>query len=813
MPLPLPNLDDRRWADLADEGRALIPRYAPNWTDHNVHDPGITLIELFAWLTEMTDYQLNQVPARHRRKFLALIGFNSEPPRAASTVLSFAPDPASVTFELAEGAQFEATDPDRQAVRFRTTRDLTVSVVTLDALQVDDGQGAVRDWTPDWRDGSPVAALGRTSQTNAALYLGFRVLPTQVPLALAFRFQGPGNSADDRDLIRTEAEAQGRACLPVRPDIHCEGEARATQPSDDTVPPHHSAEIVWEVTTGVATNQWLRLEPVDGGARPDVGEVMDDTRSLTLDGIVEVNLPAGIGQMVLGEITTPMFYLRARLAGGVCDAAPILLDVAPNAVFAEQAVPVWQTFPIAAGVPAPATSPAFGVPTGLQLQLDVAGVVQALTFAPAAPSKPNVAVLGYHAPTVTTTGDVMLELILAGIGDGRPGQQLYLPAAPVQTESFQLFIHSDNVWQSWTMRADFDASRRTDFHFLLDATRGQITFGDGERGRPPLVDDQIMVSYRATRAELGNVAARTVTRPAETPRNAGLTSALMGQLSTITTNRAPAGGGSAAETLVHTAGRAAEVLHAHERLLDLANQNGSPTLDQVDRSLVRAMRAPTRGVNLIDLERLALEVPGSRIARARAWAGVHPAYPCLEAPGVVTVVIIPDLPVDRPEPSPGLLAAVQRYLDRRRMICTRLEVVGPEYLEVRVRARVQTRIGADASRVKSAIQSALKEFLDPHVGGPDHLGWPFGRDVHRIEILQLIAAVPGVDHVVELSLSGGLAEPQCGNLSLCPTWLVASGAHHIETGAALAIDGRPQTGYALTPCPAPNPRAPIPVKS
>jgi hypothetical protein len=66
MPLPLPNLDTRRWADLVQEGRALVPRYAPEWTDHNAHDPGITLMELLAWLAEMNIYRLNQIPPRHR---------------------------------------------------------------------------------------------------------------------------------------------------------------------------------------------------------------------------------------------------------------------------------------------------------------------------------------------------------------------------------------------------------------------------------------------------------------------------------------------------------------------------------------------------------------------------------------------------------------------------------------------------------------------------------------------------------------------------------------------------------------------------
>jgi hypothetical protein len=61
MPLEIPNLDNRRWADLVEEARALIPRVAPRWTDHNVHDPGMTFIELFAWLAEMQLYQLNRV--------------------------------------------------------------------------------------------------------------------------------------------------------------------------------------------------------------------------------------------------------------------------------------------------------------------------------------------------------------------------------------------------------------------------------------------------------------------------------------------------------------------------------------------------------------------------------------------------------------------------------------------------------------------------------------------------------------------------------------------------------------------------------
>jgi predicted phage baseplate assembly protein len=74
MALPLPRLDDRTYADLVEEARRLIPSFDPSWTDHNPSDPGITLIELFAWLTEMLLYRMDRVPEAHVRTFLKLLG-------------------------------------------------------------------------------------------------------------------------------------------------------------------------------------------------------------------------------------------------------------------------------------------------------------------------------------------------------------------------------------------------------------------------------------------------------------------------------------------------------------------------------------------------------------------------------------------------------------------------------------------------------------------------------------------------------------------------------------------------------------------
>ena len=76
MTLPKENLDDKNFEELVKEAVSRIPVYAPEWTDHNIHDPGITLIELFAWLAEMQIYRLNMISDESYRKFLTLVGIH-----------------------------------------------------------------------------------------------------------------------------------------------------------------------------------------------------------------------------------------------------------------------------------------------------------------------------------------------------------------------------------------------------------------------------------------------------------------------------------------------------------------------------------------------------------------------------------------------------------------------------------------------------------------------------------------------------------------------------------------------------------------
>ncbi len=90
MPLPVPNLDDLRFQrDLVDEARRRIVRYCPEWTEYNLSDPGITLIELFAWMTELIVYRLNQVPEKNYVQFLNLLGIQQRPASSARADLTF----------------------------------------------------------------------------------------------------------------------------------------------------------------------------------------------------------------------------------------------------------------------------------------------------------------------------------------------------------------------------------------------------------------------------------------------------------------------------------------------------------------------------------------------------------------------------------------------------------------------------------------------------------------------------------------------------------------------------------------------------
>jgi predicted phage baseplate assembly protein len=129
MALPAPNLDDRRFQNLVDDAKRLVQRRCPEWTDHNVSDPGVTLIETFAYMTDQLLYRLNRVPDRNYIKFLELIGVRLFPPTAASTDVTFwlsAPRENPVVVPVGVEVATPRTEAVGSAVAFTTTDRLDI---------------------------------------------------------------------------------------------------------------------------------------------------------------------------------------------------------------------------------------------------------------------------------------------------------------------------------------------------------------------------------------------------------------------------------------------------------------------------------------------------------------------------------------------------------------------------------------------------------------------------------------------------------------------------------------------------------------
>lgn len=128
MVLPAPNLDDRQFQDLVDEAKRLVQLRCPDWTDHNVSDPGVTLIEAFAGMVDQLIYRLNRVPDRHYVKFLDLLGISLRPPSAARGEVTFwlsAPQPQPVVIRAETEVATPRTDVEDPVV-FSTVEELTV---------------------------------------------------------------------------------------------------------------------------------------------------------------------------------------------------------------------------------------------------------------------------------------------------------------------------------------------------------------------------------------------------------------------------------------------------------------------------------------------------------------------------------------------------------------------------------------------------------------------------------------------------------------------------------------------------------------
>jgi predicted phage baseplate assembly protein len=305
MPLAshFPVLDNRSFEDLVAEAKARIPRYTPEWTDYNPGDPGMALVELFAWMTELLTFRMNQVPKLTYLKFLELIGIELRPAQPASTMLIFPVMPgfAGTQAIVPQRSQVATAEPDEagRPIVFETERSLTALRARLDAVQVFDGYSHVLVSAANASFADGFHPFGPLASTGAALLLGFDDagdLPPNVQLALGFWPQVPFKEA---------------APSP------CGGEGSATPAP---------AKLVWEAWAGT---EW----------RP-INVALDETLGLTRSGIVLVQTP-GKGQAVKGKLGVatdkPRYWLRVRLEKSAYQTAPRLLGVRANAVRASEA--------------------------------------------------------------------------------------------------------------------------------------------------------------------------------------------------------------------------------------------------------------------------------------------------------------------------------------------------------------------------------------------------------------------------------------------------------------------------------------------
>lgn len=656
MPFDKPILDNRDFDQLVAEGRGKIPRLAPDWTDHNASDPGITLLELFSWLTEMAIYRLDLVPEESQRTFLRLLGIEQKLAGIAHAVLTIDSKTAAGSVMLPAGLQVTGAEG---GPLFEITRSLSVSPAKLVSILVG-SPNQFEDFTT--RNGEGLAPFGSEAKPGIALFLGFDQPLGSVGDRVSLHSWTHTAAKDWETWQRIITEWRA-----VRRELaSCHLGAVAKQGLRN----HFSARTVWEYYRG--NNVWETLP-----------EIKDNTWSFGLSGFIRFRVPPGHAP---GGIQDGKYFLRCRLVSGGYSCPPSLLRIGLNAV------------------------PAI------------------------------------HAALIEDEG-------ILGVSRGH-AQEIY------RTQHYPVVTHSARLrWSlggqediSWTEVRNWDRTGFNDRHFVLESESGRFSFGDGLKGSVPLAGWKLEARYRIGGGPAGNLAPESLNQLVLNGHNLKLKPTLTVLRKDLELRQPYAAfGGKLSEDITAAKGRAMEILEN-----------------------------PDKAVTLADFERLAREVPGVSVNRARALADHCPELPCVTASGLVTVVVVPDCPGPKPSPNSGFLQAVAAFLGRRRLLTCELRVIPPCYDTITVYATLHTGSSSEIASLRALAQAALDRFFHPLHGGPEGTGWPIGRHVYHTEVLALLATLPDIQYVSDLRLQSDKdPEPSCGNLTLCPDCLPTSARHVI----------------------------------
>ncbi|MFL5219643.1 MAG: hypothetical protein ACJ8DO_13405 [Microvirga sp.] len=214
--IPLsPHLDDIDFDALLALARARLPALAPEWTDYNHHDPGITLVELLAWVADSQVYSL----ARNRLdERLAMARLLAAAPRGAipaqGTVYPIVPPPAAQLIDLGT----VLTPATTSAPRLETTHDVVLLPVELESIRTEGGGLAIDHTATNARARATFAAFGEPPLPGAELRIALKVAdgatlsPAASILSLGFEIEGRGGKS-------TPAENElGRLTVSLRAD-------------------------------------------------------------------------------------------------------------------------------------------------------------------------------------------------------------------------------------------------------------------------------------------------------------------------------------------------------------------------------------------------------------------------------------------------------------------------------------------------------------------------------------------------------------------------------------------------------------------
>jgi predicted phage baseplate assembly protein len=266
MTLPTPRLDDRTFQDLVDEAKRRIPKLAPEWTDHNVSDPGVALIELFAFMTDQLLYRLNRVPDRHYVKFLELIGLRLFPPAPARAGETFwlsapatGPVPIPTGIEVAT-VRREAEPP----IVFRVEQGMTIEPpVHVALLSSVDGRKFV-DHFDELRAAKPFLAFTDPNPApDEQLLFGFSNSQASHALSLLFDLDVGGIGGDPDNPPLVWETWIGERWIPC--DVERDETAALNWTGEVVI---HVDEEQTEAKFGETTARWVRCRvvPAVGGA-------------------------------------------------------------------------------------------------------------------------------------------------------------------------------------------------------------------------------------------------------------------------------------------------------------------------------------------------------------------------------------------------------------------------------------------------------------------------------------------------------------------------------------------------------------------